>query len=118
MTVDTAIRRLLAPEAMPARDAEGWVQHPDLDFLVVDGPDGADLPIDPEKMKAAGYEAFYIGLEHDQHEGQAAYDEYFKHGGNAARWEPRPPIGKGWRLIAIYDTDDGPYAMFVKAVIA
>jgi hypothetical protein len=27
-------------------------------------------------------------------------------------WSPAPPAGEGWLLLEIYDTEDGPYAMF------
>lgn len=29
-------------------------------------------------------------------------------------WNPLPPKGDGWFLLAIYDTDDGPYACFTR----
>ena len=31
-----------------------------------------------------------------------------------ARWAPTPPAGEGWMLVAKYDTEDGPHAMFVR----
>lgn len=29
-------------------------------------------------------------------------------------WQPTPPKGEGWFLLAIYDTEDGPYACFTR----
>jgi hypothetical protein len=29
-------------------------------------------------------------------------------------WQPTPPEGEGWFLIAVYDTEDGPYACFAR----
>ncbi len=34
--------------------------------------------------------------------------------GDCSEWEPTPPEGDGWYLIAINDTDDGPIAGWAR----
>jgi hypothetical protein len=29
-------------------------------------------------------------------------------------WKPKTPIGSGWFIAGIYDTEDGPYACFTR----
>lgn len=64
-------------------------------------------------FKEWGYDLTCISLEFDAPEEVA--DQYFEHGsGDISAWEPTPPNGDGWFLIAIYDTEDGPYAAYAK----
>lgn len=110
---------LLAPEAMPPRDAEGWATHPDLDQLLRDPtcPDGSvdeELYLDPDKVKAAGYTFATVALDAQANDDDLAYQEYFTFGQGCRLWEPDPPAGEGWRLVAVYDTDDGPAALYVQ----
>lgn len=47
------------------------------------------------------------------HEQQERYDE-----GNSpdcSYWTPSRPEGEGWLLAAIYDTEDGPVALYVRS---
>lgn len=111
---------MLAPERMPARDDEGWAAHPDLDLLLMDPPDGVEAedseqPVDPDKLRAAGFDWKYFGMDSQLAEDHPAYHRYFDLGEpNCSDWEPEPPAGEGWRLVAIWDTEDGPQAMFVR----
>lgn len=44
-------------------------------------------------------------------------DAYFRHSDNGviAQWSPTPPtLMPAWQLVAKYDSDLGPYAMFVR----
>lgn len=106
---------MLAPERMPARDEEGYVQHPDLDLLLEEPAEGmavdSDTPIDEAKVRAAGFESAYVSMPVD-HAGSRDYLEF----GVCTAWEPEAPHGDGWRLVAIYDPEDGPAAMFVRAL--
>ncbi|WP_354675099.1 hypothetical protein [Cupriavidus alkaliphilus] len=38
--------------------------------------------------------------------------------GDFSGWEPQRPAGKGWFCLAIYDTEDGPHAVFVRPLRA
>jgi len=110
--------RIFDPDRMPPRDEDGWVYHPDLDNMVVDGEDGDELPLDPKKLTAAGFEDFLVLLDGDVDESHPAFDEYFTEQGGCSKWEPTVPPAAGWQLVAIYDTDsgNGPVAMFVRPI--
>lgn len=41
-------------------------------------------------------------------------DRYVDGKAGAEEWTPTPPDGEGWVLLAIYDTEDGPYACFAR----
>lgn len=43
-------------------------------------------------------------------------DEWFEAEDMTAptKWTLTPPAGNGWQLVAKYDTEDGPAAMFVR----
>lgn len=114
---------ILAPERMPERDAQGWAQHPDLENLLQDVEDperidmDADVPLDLDKIKAAGYEAAFVLMADQRTETDAEWHRYFIEGEpDASGWEPDAPDGEGWRLVAVYDTEqgEGPAAMFVR----
>lgn len=104
---------MLNQARMPARDEEGYVQHPDLDLLLEEPAEDmtvdSDTPIDETKVRAAGFEPAYISMPVD-HPASRDYLEF----GTCIDWEPDAPEGDGWRLVAVYDTDDGPAAMFVR----
>lgn len=111
---------MLAPERMPSRDENGFVQHPDLDNLLIDPPEGAEednaeLPLDAAKFRNAGYDWAGVAMDAQLAEDHPAWHRYFTLGEpNCSGWEPDPPPGDGWRLVAIWDTEDGPQAMFVR----
>lgn len=102
----------------PARDGDGYTMHPDLDDLFQDGADACDeLFLDLDKLHAAGFVADYTLLCNDVPDDHPAYIEYFDKGGCAKDWHPAAADPK-WQLVAIYDTEDGPAAMFVCQVVA
>lgn len=111
----TAPTEVLAPELMPARDSEGYAYHPDLDSMLEDGEEDDELPISLDKMRAAGFDAAFRLMEHERSEEHPEYVEYFENGGAASGWTPDSP-GDDWRLVAVYDTECGPAAMFVRAL--
>lgn len=43
-----------------------------------------------------------------------ALQEAVSEGGGFGGWVPAPPEGEGWRLLSVYDTEDGPYALFAR----
>jgi hypothetical protein len=96
---------LLAPREI-ARDAEGWLTHPA--FPLYDEDVRTDL-----FLAAFGMESDFVSMEADDSE---AYDRYNDAAdADCSYWIPTPPEGTGWMLIDIYDTEDGPYAMYARA---
>ena len=108
------VSRILSPSRMPARDADGWVYHPDLDNLLVDGDADDERPLDLAKVSAAGYEIEFVRMDADIDEDHPASVDYFDAGhATCTAWQPTPP-GEDWRLVAVYDTEGGPSAAFVR----
>ncbi|ATA53888.1 hypothetical protein CKY39_12165 [Variovorax boronicumulans] len=92
---------LLSPREIH-RDPNGMLDHSA--FPVFDEDVSTRL-----LLKAFGIESAFTLMEHDADlEAMEAYD------GNCAAWTPSPPDGEGWLLTLIYDTEDGPCAMFVR----
>lgn len=102
-----------APARMPARDEDGYAVHPDLELILEDGDEGDELRIDLEKLKRAGFEDAYVGFDDDVDD-DAIRDRYFEDGTGVSEWQPTTPDGEGWQLVGVYDTENGPYAMFVR----
>lgn len=104
---DLGYERNFEASRLPARDADGHVQHPDMDGI---GWDEFDMG---PQLRALGWESKTVCFETDaSHEDQERYDE-----GNSpdcSYWTPSRPEGAGWLLAAIYDTEDGPVALFVR----
>jgi hypothetical protein len=104
---------MFQPEKLE-RDKYGFCFHSVLDRLEEDQPIEA-LP------EAVGMEFAYVEFFDDAPaELQKIYDEA---GDPMSKvmwedavkaWNPTPPEGGGWFLIAIYDTEDGPYACFAR----
>jgi hypothetical protein len=94
--------KLLAPREIK-RDDEGWLTHPD--FPVCDEGTHAG-----KFLEAFGIEAKFVSMDSDDPEGA---ERYFEAGEpDCSYWTPTTPTGDGWILLEIYDTEDGPYAMF------
>ena len=98
-------KALLAPREI-VRDEDGWLDHPALPTCD-EGVNFGDL------LGAFGLETYFRAMEGDAW--QEVEDRYFEHGeAGCADWTPTLPDGDGWKLLAIYDTEDGPYAMFAR----
>lgn len=101
--------KLLAPRAI-VRDENGHLTHPDLPACD-EGVRYDDL------LAVFGIESAFVGMESD-----APHDvseRYFDSGDpDCSYWTPTPPDGDGWMLLEIYDTEDGPYALFGRAMPA
>ncbi len=97
---------MFEPDKLPAPDANGFFCHPD-----VPGEDESDNI--QELCQRLGFAVHFVRMESDAPE--YLTDAYFNGDDLSApaRWIPTPPVGKDWRLVAKYDTEDGPYAMFV-----
>lgn len=99
-------------DRLPARDRYGFTSHPDMalfDML----PEYQ--PIKPV-LKEFGFETAYIDFGADASE---ELTDLYQEGDvelSVPKWTPSVPQGDGWLLAAIYDTEDGPYAMYVQPV--
>ena len=97
---------MFEPEKLPAPDEMGFFFHPD-----IPGEDESD---DVRALcLALGFDAAGVAMEDDA---PALSDEWAEAEDMTAptRWTPTPPNGDGWTLVAKYDTEDGPAAMFVR----
>lgn len=95
--------KLLAPREI-VRDKDGYLVHPD--YPICDEGTRTD-----RFLEAFGIESAFVGMEHDASE--ALYEKYLN-GGEASAWTPTPPAGDGWALLELYDTENGPYALFAR----
>lgn len=94
--------KLLAPRVI-VRDEDGYLTHPD--FPICDEGTHAGKFLD-----AFGIEAKFVAMESDD---PAAADRYFEAGeAHCSYWTPTAPEGDGWLLLEIYETEDGPYALY------
>lgn len=96
---------MFEPEKLPAQDEMGFFFHPDIPGEE-EGDDVRALCL------ALGFDAKSVAMEDDN---PALADEWAAEDMTApTRWNPTPPTGDGWQLVAKYDTEDGPAAMFVR----
>lgn len=95
---------LLAPREI-VRDKDGYLTHPALPIC--------DEDVRADKFLAAfGLESFFRHMDGDI--SPEEYDRFYDEGSGCAGWNPTPPDGDGWVLLEIYDTENGPYAMFAR----
>jgi hypothetical protein len=94
--------RLLVPREI-VRTSDGWLSHPD--YPTCDEGTRAD-----KFLEAFGIETLFVGAESDSPD----FAERWHEEGltDCSEWTPTTPEGEGWLLLEIYDTEDGPYAMF------
>ncbi len=100
--------RLLAPREI-VRDADGWLSHPAMPIC--------DEGVRYDKfLSAFGMQAHFCAMDGDAP--PDAVERYFNgegaEQGNCRSWTPTPPEGDGWVLLEIYDTEDGPHAVFAR----
>ena len=98
-------RAILTPRAI-VRDEDGMLSHPAVPYL--------DEDVNYETFfDSFGIEAAFIHMENDV-DGDT-YDQYFaSNSANCSFWTPTTPAGDGWLLLEIYDTEDGPVALYVR----
>jgi len=98
---------LLAPREI-VRDTDGFLTHPAFPLC--------DEDVRADKLLAAfGMDAVFVSMECDD---SAAYDRYSDGAeGGFADWNPTVPEGDGWVPLEIYDTEDGPYALFARRTV-
>lgn len=101
---------MFEPERIPAPDKFGFFCHPDFPDLK-EGESGIDA------IRAMGYECHVVEFEWDADE--ELLDAYYERNDpNFTKWEPTYPDGDGWILAAKFDTENGPYALFVRSISA
>ncbi len=98
-------RGLYAPERAPNRDEYGCFYHPDIPSW----DDEREESIAP-LLKAQGFDLQCVPGDFSYEAMEEGGERYWQ---EMREWNPEPE-GDGWRLVAIYDTEDGPYSMFVK----
>lgn len=97
---------MFEPENLPAPDEMGFFFHPD-----IPGEDESD---DVRALcLELGFNTAAVAMEDDAPELSDLWHEADDMTA-PTRWTPTPPTGDGWTLVAKYDTDDGPCAMFVR----
>ena len=98
-------RAVLTPREI-VRDEDGMLSHPAVPYL--------DEGVNYETFFAAfGIDAAFIHMENDV--AGDTYDRYFaSNSANCSMWTPSAPTGDGWLLLEIYDTEDGPVALYAR----
>lgn len=87
------------------RDDMGCFCHPALP--------ATDEEVRADKLLAAfGLQSAFVCME-DECDDATLTESVFE-GGSCAAWTPTTPKGEDWVLLAIYDTERGPYAMFAR----
>lgn len=101
---------LFSIDRLPAPDELGFFFHPDI-------PGEEESDDVASMLKAMGFE--WATRSFDEDADEADVNEWFDSPQRdiIIRWEPTPPSGDGWNLIAKGDTDDGPFALFVRPAI-
>ena len=91
------------------RDENGMGWHPALPSF--------DEATDTRKF----YEAFGMEICQVSAESELEWEEYERLAGlepngefNFSEWTPKAPEGEGWKLVSIHDTEDGPYAWWLR----
>jgi hypothetical protein len=99
---------MFEPEKLPAPDEAGFFFHPDI-------PGESEDDDVSQLCREQGYEAAAVSMDADAPD---LADCYFENedGDAVNRWQPTGPVGGGWQIVAKYDTEDGPCAMFVRPI--
>lgn len=90
------------------RDEDGYWMHPGLPWD--DIPEDADCTPWISKW---GFVPAFVSMEFDA--ADELMDRYMaQNSADCSYWTPTQPEGDDWFLAAIYDTEEGPYAMFLR----
>lgn len=96
---------LFSHERLPPPDEDtGFFCHPDFAALI--GDDEISQDEGCERLAAIGWEGVYVSGDDLLSDDTLDYD--------ARGWQPDAPDGDGWMLVSVFDTEDGPYALFVR----
>lgn len=98
----------------PVRTKEGYGYWTHPNFFVPANGNEYGVPGEFEAWaKAQAVEVYTLSLDADPaaDDIQAAYEA-----GEAdvSAWNPTPPIGEGWFLASVHDTEDGPYSVWLR----
>jgi hypothetical protein len=105
---ELAHERDFDPARMPPRNQDGSVFHPDMD-----GIGDEEFPMQPQ-LRAIGWDCTALSLVDDDAADPARREQYHDESeGNFSFWTPLPP-DPSWSLAAMYDTEDGPVALYVR----
>ncbi len=97
------LRDRLFDEPLPARDSGGHCYHP----AIPDTDEDVNIVM---LLAAFGVACKLVSMESDA---PSQYDTLMEAGDtDFSAWNPTPPAGDGWKLLALYDTEDGPHALF------
>lgn len=97
-------RRLQLPTG--ARDEQGLCTHPYLPAL----PEDADIRL---FLLSFGFRAALVSMDADCADPQLV-DNVWEDGASCLAWTPTKPAGDGWNLLDIFDSEDGPQALFAR----
>lgn len=101
--------KLFDEQKTPARDQYGHYCHPDLDQFF----DGDEGPLRRDDLSAAGFESWSLYLYNDHTPAASGINDACCEGNpDVSAWNPGR---EGWRRVGIWDTEDGPIAVFVRA---
>lgn len=104
---DLGYERNFEAARLPARDEDGHIYHPDMDGIGFD-----EFDMGPQ-LRALGWCSTTVSFESDSTDEQK--DRYSdSNSPDCSFWAPTSPDGVGWLMAAIYDTEDGPVALFVR----
>lgn len=104
------------PSKITSPDEFGFFTHPDIPGSEDD--EGADWRA---KLGAMGFQASLVEFEFDAEDCDVG--AWFMPSDSATtndmkaiidRWSPTVPPGDGWVLVSKFDTESGPFALFVK----
>ena len=96
--------RLFDPKRMPVPHDEGWFSHPDLGPIF--GHDEISAEEATRRLALLGWESCYHEIEGAINDDSCDYKLPIP--------LPEAPAGDGWLCVSVYDTEDGPYAHFVR----
>jgi hypothetical protein len=98
------------PQDVPVRrDPYGHWWHPAIDWDRIPEDEVAD-----PHLENMGFDASYVRMEDDA---PAMADAYLEDGdADFSAWNPSRPDGENWFLGAIYDTEGGPAACWLKPI--
>jgi integrase/recombinase XerC len=95
------------------READGSWTHPGMPEFEEDGYayQGGEFLSYAAWKDAQGLEIQCDNLD-GMDEDHPAFAQYWEREEGFSEWEPKPPAGEGWFLLAISDTEDGPTAWY------
>lgn len=91
------------------RDAAGWYEHPDLPEF-----EPGDTASFQAWLDLQGLVVMRVWMESNNPDLAARYSDGEGDPTAMIDWNPTPPKGDGWFLLAIYESDDGPHAYYAR----